>query len=71
MKILKSKIALLYFPELSDNPPSALHRLRNWIKRNKHLMRRLQKMGYNPRSRFFNNSQVSLIYEYLGEPDEC
>lgn len=70
MKIRKSQIALQYFPELSGTPSSALHRLRNWMKRNKPLMQKLHKMGYNTNGYYFNKRQVMLIYEYLGEPDE-
>lgn len=70
MKILKSKIALQYFPEDIDRPGTAVHHLRDWIVGNKELSQKLSAMGYNPKSKCFNKRQIKLIYYYLGEPDE-
>lgn len=70
MKFYKSTIALQYFPENTDRPNSAVHRLREWILKNKELCLKLNQVGYNPKSKCFNKRQIKLIYYYLGEPDE-
>ena len=64
----KYQIALSYFPDNIDKPESAVHRLRQWIMRNQLLCAELAKTGYDPKSKCFNGRQLSLLFEYLGEP---
>lgn len=62
----KKELALAYAPDLSMS--GALNRLANWIKVNKELQAALYAAGYQDRQRCLTPAQVSLIFEYLGEP---
>lgn len=65
MKILKSKIALQLFPELSDNPQNAMQKMRRWIKGDPELYEKLKKAGYKSKSMFITKRQADLILYYL------
>lgn len=65
MKILKSKIALQLFPEMSEKPETAVQHMRRWIKGDPELREKLQKTGYKTRSKFINKRQANLILYYL------
>lgn len=68
MPYTKYQVALQYFPDSIDRPDSAVHRLRNWIIKNRKLCKELKKAGYRPRDKVFTSRQLALIYEYLGDP---
>lgn len=57
----------MYNPRLTSG--QAWRKLKNWIERNKTLTDELAKVGYNCSHRHsFTPKEVSLIFEYLGEP---
>ena len=62
----KQDIALQYFPNVSSH--SAINRLSGWIKGCPQLLEALHKTGYRSTQKLLTGPQVSLIYEYLGEP---
>lgn len=62
----RTELAIKYNPML--DPHSAWRKLKEWIAYNKELTDALLKAGYDPRRRSFTPKQVSLIFEYLGEP---
>ena len=63
----KSELALLYFPDCQTKE-GALSNLKSWIKGNKELTSELEKCGMPPRKKSFTPKEVSLIFQYLGEP---
>ena len=63
----KSELALLYFPDAATTS-GALSNLNSWIRGNRELYAALQSCGMPPKSKFFTPREVSLIFEYLGEP---
>ena len=62
----KSELAQAYAPHLTVH--GAVNRLMNWIKYNEPLYQALQQSGYTINQRLFTVRQVTLIFEYLGEP---
>ena len=62
----KREIATLYFPDMT--PKSASEKLTSWINNCKPLVRRLSKTGYKSDTHTLSDRQISMIYDYLGEP---
>jgi len=62
----KAQLAEAYAPNLT--PVAALNRLAYWIRYSPGLTANLQATGYRPRQHHFTARQVSLIFQYLGEP---
>ena len=62
----KKELALLYFPDSS--PETANKHLMRWIKRNKHLMQKLEEINYKPNERWFTKQEVEIIFRYIGPP---
>ena len=64
----KREIATLYFPDIT--PKSASEKLTSWINNCKPLVRRLSKTGYKSGTHTLSDRQISIIFDYLGEPWE-
>ena len=64
----KREIATLYFPNIAEK--SASEKLTSWINNCKPLVRKLSKTGYRSRTHTLTEKQISMIYDYLGEPWE-
>lgn len=64
----KQELGLLYFPD--STPAVASAHLMRWIGRNTELSGKLRKSGYTKSSKVFWPTQVKLIIEILGEPDD-
>ena len=62
----KREIAMIYFPAISAD--SAVRKLTTWIKNCKPLTKQLAKTGYRSRAHTLTEKQISMIYDYLGEP---
>lgn len=62
----KSELAQAYAPDITQQ--AAVKRLITWIRINRELSGRLQQAGYYKTQRMFTSRQVSLIFEYIGEP---
>ena len=62
----KSELAQAYAPDICQG--AALNRLALWIRTNKQLAEALRATDYRTTQRMFTSKQVSLIFEYLGEP---
>ena len=62
----KREIATLYFPDIT--PKSASEKLTSWINNCKPLVRRLSKTGYKSGTHTLSHRQISIIFDYLGEP---
>ena len=62
----KREIATLYFPNIAEK--SASEKLTSWINNCKPLVRKLSKTGYRSRTHTLTEKQISMIYNYLGEP---
>ena len=62
----KSELARAYAPDITQQ--AALNRLAAWIRINHPLSDALRETGYYTNQRVFTSRQVSLIFEYLGEP---
>ena len=62
----KREIATLYFPNI--NPKSASEKLTSWINNCKPLVRKLSRTGYKRGTHTLTERQISMIYDYLGEP---
>ena len=62
----KSELAQAYAPDICQG--AALNRLALWIRTNKQLAEALRSTDYRTTQRMFTSKQVSLIFEYLGEP---
>lgn len=62
----KTELAVLYFPYIQ--PESAVNKLMNLIKDNDKLKNSLIQYGYKRYSKHLTCKQVSLIFEFLGEP---
>ena len=56
----------MYFP--TATPESQSRQLKRWISINKNLVDALNKNGYQDRQRYLTPKQVSLIFEFLGDP---
>ena len=66
----KTELGLLFFPEATSKATARRH-LTDWIKRCIPLWDELKKQGYLVGCQYFSPRQVAVIFEYLGEPDEC
>lgn len=66
----KTELGLLFFPE-ATNKATARRHLMDWIKHCIPLWDELKKQGYLVGCQYFSPRQVAVIFEYLGEPDEC
>ena len=64
----KREIATLYFPNIAEK--SASEKLTSWINNCKPLVRKLSKTGYKSGTHTLSDRQISMIYDYLGEPWE-
>ena len=62
----KREIVTLYFPNITEK--SASEKLSTWIKNCKPLVRRLSKTGYKSGTHTLSDRQISMIFDYLGEP---
>ena len=62
----KREIATLYFPNI--NPKSASEKLNSWINNCRPLVRKLSKTGYKSGTHTLSDRQISMIFDYLGEP---
>ena len=62
----KRELACLYLPETT--PRCAMRTFIRWIRKNKTLLKSLQALGWNARTRTFTPREVSLIVETLDEP---
>ena len=62
----KRELATLYFPAIS--PKSASEKLTSWINNCKPLVRKLSKTGYKSGTHSLTERQISMIYDFLGEP---
>ena len=62
----KREIATLYFPDIT--PKSASEKLTSWINNCKPLARKLSKTGYKSSTHTLSDRQISIIFDYLGEP---
>jgi hypothetical protein len=61
-----SKLAQLYFPNISKKSASA--QLRRWIKMSKTVMPLLLNLGYKSGNRLFTPAHVKVILDEFGEP---
>ena len=64
----KREIATLYFPDIT--PKSASEKLTSWINNCKPLARKLSKTGYKSGTHSLTERQISMIFDFLGEPWE-
>ena len=64
----KKELALLYFPD--SHPHTASNHLMRWFNRNRELCQALEARGYYRPSKHFTSIQVSIIFDYIGEPWE-
>ena len=62
----KTEPALLYFPDSHHH--TASNHLMRWINRNRELCQALEARGYYRTSKHFTSIQVSIIFDYIGEP---
>lgn len=62
----KREVAKIYFPQITAD--SAVRKLTCWINNCKPLVRKLSKTGYRSGVHTLSDRQISMIYDYLGEP---
>lgn len=62
----KVELAMLYNPQLPLTP--AVNTLARWIRMNRVLSEALRTVDYNKYRHSFTPREVSLIFQYLGEP---
>jgi len=62
----KQALALRYFPR--STPATALRRLERWMNQAHGLQDALLATGYRRRNRTLTPRQLSIVYDYLGEP---
>ena len=62
----KREIAQIYFPKLTAD--SAVRKLTSWINNCKPLARKLSKTGYKSGTHSLTERQISMIFDFLGEP---
>ena len=62
----KRELAQIYFPQITAD--SAVRNLTCWINNCKPLARKLSKTGYKSGVHTLSDRQISMIYDYLGEP---
>ncbi|MCI6371029.1 MAG: DUF4248 domain-containing protein [Prevotella sp.] len=56
----------MYFPQITAD--SAVRKLTCWINKCKPLARKLSKTGYKSGTHTLSDRQISIIFDYLGEP---
>jgi len=64
----KKELALRYTPDGSYG--AAINRLTRWINGDPELLSALHAAGYQDTQRILTPRQVSIIYDYLGTPEE-
>ena len=64
----KNELALLYFPDLSEN--AAVDKLRRWIRKCRPLMAEIKETDFRPKMKMYTGREVRLIARHLGEPGE-
>ena len=64
----KYELACMYFHEASE-PKVALNHLRSWIKRCPELTESLAQVKTLKTKNEYNEAEVALIYQMLGEPE--
>ena len=62
----KTELAWQFSPKMSQS--GALNRLRRWIDGDPELLSALRSAGYRRNQRLFTTRQLSIIYDYLGDP---
>ena len=62
----KRELAQTYFPLITAD--SAVRKLTCWINNCKPLARKLSKTGYKSGTHTLSDRQISMIFDYLGEP---
>ena len=62
----KREVAKIYFPQITAD--SAVRKLTTWINNCKPLSRKLSKTGYKSGTHTLSDRQISMIFDYLGEP---
>ena len=62
----KRELAQTYFPQITAD--SAVRKLTCWINNCKPLVRKLSKTGYKSGVHTLSDRQISMIFDYLGEP---
>ena len=62
----KRELAKTYFPQITAD--SAVRKLTCWINNCKPLARKLSKTGYKSGTHTLSDRQISIIFDYLGEP---
>ena len=62
----KRELAQTYFPLITAD--SAVRKLTTWIKNCKPLTKQLAKTGYRSSTHTLTERQISMIFDYLGEP---
>ena len=62
----KRDLAMAYSPDVSYE--TARKRLRRWIHGCRPLAQKLQKIGFNERGNNLKNSEVKIIFKFLGRP---
>lgn len=65
--MLKSTLALLYFPQ-SSSPRIARQHLMRWVKNARGLQAELADLGYQKYQKRLSTEQRKIIEDYLGEP---
>ncbi len=66
LSLTKSQLAWQFSPEMTQS--GALNRLHRWIHGDQELLAALRATGYRDSQRVLTHKQISLIYEYIGEP---
>ena len=62
----KRELAKTYFPQITAD--SAVRKLTCWINNCKPLVRELSKTGYKSGTHTLSDRQISMIFDFLGEP---
>lgn len=62
----KCELAATYAPDVAQR--TAVNRLCSWIHHNPELMEALAATHYRDSQKVLTSLQVSIIYQYLGEP---
>ena len=69
VSLSKTQLAWQYSPELSQN--AALNRLHRWIHGDRDLLYALHAAGYSDRQKVLTTKQLTLIYDFLGRPENA
>ena len=65
----KKELACRYFPDASE-PKVALNHLRSWINGCPELMEQLGRVRLHRTRNHYNEEEVALIVDYLGQPED-